>query len=154
MKSLARRDLLLAALGAAALAPVRAAQVLLPTPASLAAELAAAQGRSRALVVMFSIPGCPWCKLVRQSYLAPLRAEGQPVVEVDMLGTAPIAGFDGAATTGAQVARALHVRVAPTVLFFGRGGRELAHRLPGVPLPDFYGAYLQERLDAANRAAA
>lgn len=154
MKPLARRDLLLAAFGAAALAPVRAAQVLLPMPASLAVELAAAQGRGRALVVMFSIPGCPWCKLVRQSYLAPLRAEGQPVVEVDMQGSSPLAGFDGAATTGSEVARALHVRVAPTVLFIGRGGRELAHRLPGVPLPDFYGAYLQERLDAANHAAA
>ena len=152
MKALTRRGLLLAALAAPVAA--RAASAVLPAPASLAAELGAAQGHGRALVVMFSLPGCAWCKLVRQSYLAPLRAGGQPVIEVDMTGIAAIAGFDGAPTTGAQLARALGVRVAPTVLFIGRGGAEVAERLRGVPLPDFYGAYLQQRVDAANRAAA
>ena len=153
MKQPNRRELLLAALGAAAVAPARAAPPLLPAPSSLAAEAADAQGRGRALVVMFSLPGCPWCKLVRESYLVPLRAEGQPVVEVDTTGAGALAGFDGAPTTGQQLSARLGIRVTPTVLFVGRGGRELAPRLPGVPLPDFYGAYLQERVDAANRAA-
>jgi len=152
MKALSRRGLLLAALSAPLAG--RAADALVPAPASLAAELGAARGRGRALVVMFSLPGCPWCRLVRQSYLAPLRAEGQPVVEVDLTGTRAIAGFDGAPTTGAQLARALGVRVAPTLLFIGRDGKEVAERLRGVPLPDFYGAYLQQRVEAANRAAA
>jgi len=44
--------------------------------------------------------------------------------------------------------------VAPTLLFIGRDGKEVAERLRGVPLPDFYGAYLQQRVEAANRAAA
>ena len=154
----ARRALLLAggsALAGAALPWARAqAPGSLPFAVSLDAEVAAARRQRRALVVMASLDGCPWCKLVRQNYLVPLRAEGQPVVELDMQRALPLRDFAGAASTHARVAQALGVRVAPTVLFLGRGGRELAPRLAGVPLPDFYGAYLQERLDAANRVAA
>ncbi len=139
---------------AAGVQALPATQPLLPAPASLAAELRDALARGRALVLLASLEGCPWCAYVRTSWLAPLRAEGQPVVEIDLRQPAPVLDFQGAASTHAQVARALAVRVAPTVLFLGAGGRELAPRLAGVPLPDFYGAYLQERLTAANRAAA
>jgi len=152
VKRFSRRQWLLAALAAPLAA--RAANAVLPTPESLAAELGMAVSLRRALVVMFSLSGCPWCKLVRQSYLAPLRAEGQPVIEVDMAGTHAIAGFDDAPTTGTRMARALGVRVAPTLLFVGRGGREVAERLRGVPSQDFYGVYLQQRVEAANHAAA
>jgi len=153
MKGLTRRALLLAPLLATAAASLRAAQPALPMPGSLASALEAALVRNRALVMMVSLPGCPWCKLVRQSYLAPLLAEGQPVIEMDMQDQRGIVGFDGAATTAVRLAETLRVRVAPTVLFLGRGGRELAPRLTGVTSEDFYGAYLQDRVDAANRAA-
>jgi hypothetical protein len=42
------------------------------------------------------------------------------------------------------------VDVAPTVLFFGRTGREVAPRLVGASR-DFYGAYLEQRLETARR---
>lgn len=152
-----RRRLLLgsaSAVGAALLAPAWAAKpTVLPTPDSLAAELAGAQRRRKALVVMVSLEGCPPCQLVRQNYLAPLLREGQPVVEIDMLGADALAGFDGQPSTQRALTRTWGVRVAPTVLFFGRDGKELVPRLAGMAIPDFYGAYLQERVDAANRAA-
>ena len=154
MTKFTRRALLTVPLLAAVLARVHAAQPQLPMPAALASALEAALARRRALVVLVSLPGCPWCKLVRESYLAPMLADGQPVVEVDMQDKGGIVGFDGAATTSVRVAEALRVRVAPTVLFLGRGGRELAPRLVGVSSVDFYGAYLQDRVDAANRGAA
>ncbi len=153
-----RRGLLLA--GASALAWLAlpraqaAAPALLPVPVSLRSELDAALRRRRALVVLASTEGCPWCRLVRQSYLAPLLAEGQPVVEIDIRGRQAMIDFGGAPGTQAEFAAARRLRIAPTVLFIGQDGREIAPRLAGVPLPDFYGAYLQERLDAANRAAA
>ena len=153
-----RRGLLLAGASALACAALprghAAAPVPLPQPRSLAAEAEAALRKGPALVVPAGLDGCAWCKLVRQSYLVPLLAEGQPVVEIDMARGTPLADFSGAPATQAQVAKALDVRVAPTVLFLGRGGRELAPRLAGVPLPDFYGAYLQDRLGAARRALA
>jgi thioredoxin-related protein len=152
MTGLSRRALLLAPLLATAAVPLQAGQPALPMPGSLASALEAALVRRRALVMMVSLPGCPWCKLVRQSYLAPLLAEGQPVIELDMQDQRGIVGFDGAATTPMRLADGLRVRVAPTVLFLGRGGREIAPRLTGVTSEDFYGAYLDERVAAANRA--
>jgi len=103
--------------------------------------------------VMASLDGCPFCRRVRDHHLAPLLAEtGQPVVQVDMASSMSLTGFDGQATTHDQQLRAWKVTVAPTVLFFGRGGREVAERLVGASIPDYYGAYLEQRLQAALKS--
>lgn len=150
-----RRQLLVAG-GALLAAPAfaRAPHAMLPRLDSLQRQVAAAAASGKALVVLVSLEGCPWCKVVRESYLVPLLAEGQPVAQIEFSAALPLADLQGQASTHRDVVRALGVKVAPTVLFFGPGGREAAPRIAGVPLPDFYGAYLQERVEAANRAAA
>ena len=40
--------------------------------------------------------------------------------------------------------------IAPTLLFFGPGAREVAERMEGGYLPDFYRAYLEQRLEVAR----
>jgi hypothetical protein len=150
-----RRDALLLplALGGAASAPwtVRAQGAGLPAPASLQAELAAALKAGYPLLVMASLEGCPFCKVVRESHLAPLRRDTpQPVVQLDINSAQAVRDFKGAATTHDQLLRAWDVTVLPTVLFFGQGGREAAPRLVSASIPDFYGAYLEERLRTAR----
>lgn len=124
----------------------------LPVAGSLAAELRSALAKGRALVVMVSLEGCPFCRIVRENYLASMHAEGQPVVQLEMKRALPLLDFAGSSTTHGAFVDALGVKVAPTVLFFGRSGKEAAPRLAGTSIPDFYGAYLQDRVDAANRA--
>lgn len=126
----------------------------LPRAASLRREIASAQAAGKALVVMVSLEGCPWCRMVREGWLLPLHAAGQPVVQVEMTGDLPLEDARGRPGSHRALVKALDVRVAPTVLFLSADGREAAPRIAGVPLPDFYGAYLQERLDAANREVA
>ncbi|RYF40506.1 MAG: hypothetical protein EOO25_12435 [Comamonadaceae bacterium] len=134
-------------------APVPTVAAELPAPASLAEELAAALRAGRPLIVMASLHGCPFCRVVRDQYLAPLRAEtGQPVVQLDTGSTRPVRGFDGAPATHDKLLRAWGVKVLPTVLFFGKDGREAAERLVGASIPDFYGAYLEERLRSATKS--
>jgi hypothetical protein len=58
--------------------------------------------------------------------------------------------FQGASTTHDALVRQWGVRVAPTVLFFGAGGVEVAERLRGASIPDYYGAYLDQRLSVAR----
>ena len=53
-----------------------------------------------------------------------------------------------------QLIRAWGVKVAPTVLFLGKDGREVAPRLVGGTTSDFYGAYLDERIRVAQTAIA
>lgn len=142
---------------AAALRPGSAwsqAAPALPHPQSLAAELARAAAVRKALVLMVSLAGCPYCKLVRESYLVPLRADGQPVVQVEMGRSIPLLDARGRPSTHEQVVREHGVRVAPTLLFLGRDGREAAPALAGMAIPDFYGAYLHDRIELANRTVA
>lgn len=137
----------------ALVAAVGARAATLPAPQSLADELERALQRRRPLLVMASLDGCPFCKTVRDHFLAPLRAEtGQPIVQLDLGSPRPVAGFDGGASTHDRWLRDRKVGVAPSVLFFGRGGREVAERLVGASIPDFYGAYLDQRLAAAMKS--
>ena len=125
----------------------------LPTTASLSDELTQALKKGGPLVVMVSLDGCPFCKVARENYLGPLREQqGLHVVQVEMRSRHEITDFKGAALSQDELTRVWNIKVAPTVLFFGRGGVEVAERLVGGYIPDFYGAYLDERLRLARLA--
>lgn len=125
----------------------------LPLSESLARELSQALEKKQPLVVMVSMHGCPFCKVARENYLGPLHEQqGLPVVQIDMRSQQAVRDFKGKATTHDAMSRAWNIRIVPTVLFVGRDGRELAERLVGGYIPDFYGAYLDERLQQARAA--
>ena len=140
----------------AGLGPVAAlaAPVTLPSAESLAASLDQALRVKQPLVVMVSLHGCAFCKVVRENYLQPLRASGLQVVQIDMRDKRALIDFDGTALTHDAWVRKQGIKLAPTVLFFGAQGREVATRLKGAYLPDFYGAYLDEQLTLARRVVA
>lgn len=125
----------------------------LPSPASLRGAAQTAAARGEPLVVMTTLPGCPFCDLVRNHYLLPLRKEGKvQAVQLDVRDrSSNLQGFKGETTTPAEQARLWKARFAPTVMFFGPDGQELAERLVGVAVPDFYGEYLDARLAEARR---
>lgn len=133
--------------GAAVPVPAR-----LPASANLADEIRRAVDGGSPLVVMVSLSGCPFCNVVRDSYLAPLQRDiGLPVVQVDMRSAVASTDAKGSRTSHDDLARGWKVRIAPTVLFLGRDGVELAERLVGGYLAEFYGAYLEQRLEQARR---
>lgn len=124
----------------------------LPSPNSLADSLAAALRMHQPLVVMVSLEGCPFCRVVREHHLVPLRQrEGLPVVQLDMRSAHSVRDFQQNDTTHDALIHAWGIKVAPTVLFFGTQGHEVAERLKGSYLADFYGAYLDQRLEAARK---
>lgn len=151
-----RRDVLRAAalpLVAALPGLAAAAGRALPLSVSLRQELALALRLKKSLVVMVSLHGCPFCVVARENFLAPmLREQRQPIVQLDMDSPRPTMDVAGRPSTHGAMVSAWKVEVAPTVLFLGPGGREVAPRLVGASIPDFYGAYLDERVAAANRA--
>ena len=61
----------------------------------------------------------------------------------------PMRALDGSQVTQDEQSRRWKVKVAPTILFLGPDGRELAERLEGAVLADFYAAYLEDRLQRA-----
>ena len=123
--------------------------LLLP---KLADSLAGALRRGEPLLVLVSLKGCPFCDVARNHYLGPMRAQAQiDVVQVDMGSARSVRDFLGQALTQDQLIRRWQIKMAPTVLFFGRGGVEVAERLVGGSNSDFYGAYLDQRLETARR---
>lgn len=153
LRMLSRRRWLQAAAGWAGLGAAGVRAATLPAAVSLQEELAQAIRTGQPLVVMVSLDGCPFCRVARDSYLAPLREqEGLPVVQIDMRSPRLVRDFKGASVTHDTISRRWGIRVAPTVLFFGRAGQEVAERLVGGYLPDFYGAYLDERLSVSRAA--
>ena len=151
----ARRRLLLGGALLLATGVSHGAEVALPPAYAFPQHLAAALARGLPLTVMVSLPGCPFCKVVRDSHLAPLlREQAVAVVQIDIGSTLPLLGVHGQAGTHAEQVRQWGVKVAPTLLFFGRQGNEVAERLVGALLPDFYGAYLAQRLETARRSLA
>ena len=154
---LTRRGLVGLVLGLTGLARVQAASSApgLPLSNSLPDELQTALAHHQPLVVLVSLDGCPFCQAARQSYLMPLRQEqGFSVVQVDMNSDHLTRDFKGQTVTHGKFIKTLGVEAAPTVLFYGPRGVEIAERLSGSYIPDFYGAYLDQRLAQAQQALA
>jgi thioredoxin-related protein len=149
LSALRRRDWLLRVGVSLAATPVWAQSgraATLPPAQSLPDELSRALKNKQPLIVMVSLDGCVFCRQARQSHLLPMALSGTAIVQVDMRNSQPVLDFAGKLTTHDELTRRWKVSITPTLLFFGPGGKEVAERMEGAYLPDFYGPYLEERL--------
>jgi hypothetical protein len=128
------------------------ASIHLPTTTSLRQSAERAVSAGQPLIIMTTLAGCPWCDIVRQQYLVPMnKAKQLFAFELDVRDrNSRLQAFDGSFTTPSDQTRAWKARFAPTVLFFDAKGQEIAERLVGVAVPDFYGSYLESRLAEAK----
>ena len=157
-----RREAVLGLASAALLASAYAAgETMLPPVADLQA-LAAESARSGApVIVLFSTPGCPYCREVRENYLAPRLVEQRqrPVPqyllrEVDITSRRPIGQIEGRAVTEAQFAERNGVRLVPVLIAFDVQWRPLGPPLVGLDRAGFYESYLESLIGDAMRARA
>lgn len=125
----------------------------LPSTDSLPVAAQAARQRGWPLVVMTTLRGCPYCDLVRSRYLGPMQRDGELVaIQVDMTDSrSPLTAFDGSATNPKAQVKAWKAPMAPTVLFLGPTGEELAERLVGVAVEEMYGDFLHARLEESKQ---
>jgi hypothetical protein len=129
----------------------------LPVPTDLRIEAAQIRQRHEPLIVMFSLPGCPYCKVIRRNYLFPLIRDAAPgakplVREVDITSDRPLKDFSGAVVTQKAFAARYHARVSPTVILLDDAGHPLTEPLVGGDTAGFYGAYLDNAMAAAQKA--
>lgn len=129
------------------------AAATLPLAVDLHDEAAQAARAKVPLIVLFSLPGCPHCEVVRRSHLLPLLAEKPPrarVVQIDLKSPSPLTDFSGRKTTHGEYSQQQKIVLAPVVMFLGRDGQPLAAPLVGSMIPDFYGAYFDDALSEAQ----
>ena len=129
--------------------------VTLPVVDNLQLQAAEAQAAGKPLVLMFSLPECPYCKVVRRNYLGPLLREANPpmIRELTMTSRQSIHDYDRSRTTPAAVAKRYGVVVAPTLVFVDGAGEMLVDPLVGGD-HQFYDAYLDRAFDESHRKLA
>jgi hypothetical protein len=107
------------------------------------------------LLVLFSTPGCRFCREVRTSYLAPRHAANgasDPIIrEVDITAPTQFIDADGATTTHRDFAARFGVRVVPVVMLFGDRLHPLTEPLVGIDRAGFYEGFLGRAIDDAQR---
>lgn len=152
-------------LSAAPLALAASPTQHLERPRSLLPLLERAAAKQQPIVLLFSIEGCGWCLRLRRDQLFSLAAQaasrGIQVIEFDLNDDTPfvaparpttnpgVTGWLAEIRSPYMLAYRLGVRFSPTVVFLGPNG-EIADRLEGYTSPDFYSAYLDERISKAH----
>lgn len=133
--------------------------VSVPMLSDLAADAVQAQAESKPIVLFFSLPGCPFCHVVRNNYLQPLlrdsQAKQRPIIrEVDISSTQSLRNFDRTAGSPRSVAQRYKVFAAPTVIFVDAAGCMLAPPIVGGDIAGVYGGYLDNAFEMSARKIA
>lgn len=129
-------------------------KVEIPLVRDFTLEAANARSKNVPILVLFSRHNCAFCTQVLQEFLLPMRrnAEYESKVimrQIDVGSSAPLVAFSGKTTTHARFAREHRIRLTPTIKLFDAEGRELAEPLIGLTTPDYYGSFLDQRIDQA-----
>lgn len=154
----ARREALVACLLAPALLRAQPVVEHLP-PLHDLRVLANAIARQKApLLILFSTPGCPFCREVRRNYLVPRIAEQADKTppelllrETDITSERTVVDLSGAHISESVFAARNNVRVVPVVALFDASLRPIGEPLVGLDRSGFYEGYLTSAIDAARK---
>ena len=121
----------------------------------LATDARTARAQQRALIVLYSTPGCPWCERIRREFLLPMLGNAvesarMMVREIDITATTALIDPTGQSTTHRDFARAGGIRMTPVTAFIAADGSAAAESIVGFPAGDVFGAYLDDRIATAR----
>ena len=114
-----------------------------------------AEQQQTPIVLVVVSDGCPYCQLLEEEILRPMQLSGEydKKIHLQVLNqnhSNYSLDFDGKARSPGEIAERYHVRLVPTVLFLGPKGEELAERLTGVGVIDYYWGYLDQAIEEAR----
>jgi len=133
--------------------------ITVPMLSDLAADAVQAQREDKPIILFFSLPGCPFCHVVRNNYLQPLLRDSTPkqrpvIREVDISSTQSLRNFDRTTGSPRSIAQRYKVIAAPTVIFVDAAGCMLAPSIVGGDIAGVYGGYLDNAFDMSARKIA
>jgi thioredoxin-related protein len=129
-------------------------KVEIPLARNFTLDAANAKSKNVPVLVLFSRHDCAFCTQVLQEFLLPMRRnhdyDSKVIMrQVDVGSSAPLTTFSGKATTHARFARENRIKLTPTIKLFDAEGHELTEALIGLTTPDYYGGFLDQRIDEA-----
>ena len=112
------------------------------------------QEKKLPLLLMVRADYCDFCHRLEAEHLLPMSRDENYTRKIlirtfDLGGSREITGFDGKLTDANTFSRAYQLHITPTLLFLDAEGAEIAERIPGYSVPEYYGAYLDQAIDAA-----
>jgi len=115
------------------------------------------QASGQPLLVFVSQEGCQFCQRLRKQVLYPMvragELDGKVILrEVSLDSGFSLQDFDGAEIAGREFAARYNVFVTPTLLLLDGQGASLVNPLVGTPNLEFYGFYLDKKIEAATEA--
>ena len=117
-------------------------------------EAKAAEAKRLPILVIFSRPNCPYCTRVLKEFLEPMQRNaeyrGKVIMRQVRAGSrAKLRDFSGGLTTHGEFARESGVGMVPAIQLFDSWGNTLTEPLVGLSTPDYYGGFLDQRIDEA-----
>jgi len=114
-----------------------------------------AKTRNLLLVIEFSSEYCGYCRKLEELFLVPMQRNSNyrnkvliRYVSLDMYET--LVDFDGRSINTSEFAARYDISLTPTLLFLNGDGVEMSEKLVGIWSEDFYGGFIDNRIDEAR----
>jgi thioredoxin-related protein len=117
----------------------------------------ASDARRQGLVILieFASDSCEYCRLLEENFLIPM-TKSQEYHNKVIIRSVPLDGdqrftaFNGELVSSSQFASRYGVKVTPTMVFLDADGNELSDKLVGIWSLDYFGGFIDERIDTAR----
>ena len=122
---------------------------------NLAEDSQLASSENLVLVIEFSSEYCEYCELLEKEFLRPMMRNDDYARKVlirtaDIEAASRIVDFNGDTLFVEELAHRYDVSVTPTLVFLDPSGKPLSEPLVGIWSIDFFGGYIDQRIDNAR----
>lgn len=108
------------------------------------------------ILIEFASDSCEYCRLLEEEFLKPMlidRDYSEKVIirSVSLDDHRAFRGFNGELTTADLFSSKYDIKVTPTMVFLNANGDELSDKLVGIWSVDFFGGFIDQRIDIASK---
>jgi thioredoxin-related protein len=135
--------------------PALGDSVAMVAVADLREEARIAKSRNLVLVLEFSSEYCGYCRKLEELFLLPMQRNADYsdkilIRSVSLDAYETLVDFSGRSMSTAEFASRYQVSLTPTLLFLNGDGVEMSEKLVGIWSEDFYGGFIDNRIDEAR----
>jgi len=130
--------------------------VVMQQVTDLRQEAAIARAHRLVMVLEFSSEDCTYCRKLEALFLLPMQRNADYDDKILLRSISldegnSVIDFDGRSIITGEFATRYGVSLTPTLLFLDADGNELSERLVGIWSEDFYGGFIDNRIDEARQ---